>query len=71
MSTSLRLMLLGITLLLFGLAFIGPIENLILRAILQNGVVRVGPQFQDALGSIFPLAGLIVAFIGFFKRDQR
>ena len=69
MSTSLRLMLLGIALIVFGLAFNVSILNLIMRPIIENGVVA--RWFPDALASIFPLAGLIVAFVGFFKRDQR
>ncbi|HEX8731466.1 MAG TPA: hypothetical protein VF725_05340 [Ktedonobacterales bacterium] len=68
MSTSLRLMLLGIALIVFGLAFEGSILNLIMRPIIDNSIaIR---WFPDALASIFPLAGLIVAFVGFFKRDQ-
>lgn len=67
MSTSLRLMLLGIALIVFGLAFESSILILIMRAVLENGVVA--RWFQDALASIFPLAGLIVTFVGFFKRD--
>ena len=68
MSTSLRLMLLGIALIVFGLTFDASILNLIMRAVLENGVIA--RWFQDALASIFPLAGLVVAFVGFFKRDQ-
>lgn len=69
MSTSLRLMLLGIALIVFGLAFDASVLNLIMRPLLENG--PVARWFQDALASIFPLVGLIVAFVGFFKRDQR
>ncbi len=44
-------------------------RNIIMRAVLEQGVVA--RWFQDALASIFPLVGLIVAFVGFFKPDQR
>jgi hypothetical protein len=62
-------MLLGIALIVFGLTFDVSILNLIMRAVLENGVIA--RWFQDSLASIFPLAGLVVAFVGFFKRDQR
>ncbi|MGH2500901.1 MAG: hypothetical protein ACRDID_00140, partial [Ktedonobacterales bacterium] len=61
------LMLLGIALIVFGLAFDVSILILIMRAILENGTVA--RWFQDALASIFPLAGLIVTLVGFFTRD--
>jgi hypothetical protein len=63
-SASLRFLLLGIALILFGLAFQGPMESLIFRSL-----PLTSQSMSYLIASIFPVAGLIVAFIGFFKRD--
>lgn len=70
MSTSLRFMLLGLALLLFGLAFQGALEVYILHFLPLRALYelnRVSGQY--ALASVFPVAGLVLAFIGFFMRD--
>ena len=67
MPASLRFLLLGIALILFGIVFQGPMEALIFR----NLPLHLTSQNMGYLiASIFPLAGLIVTFVGFFKRDN-
>ncbi len=57
--------MLGIALILFGLAFQGPMETLILRSLPLELISR---NVNYLIASIFPLAGLIVACVGFFMR---
>jgi hypothetical protein len=66
MKSSLRLLLLGIALILFGIAF-PYLENGLLLPFLY--IFHPSRAAVYLLGSIFPVAGLIVAFVGFFKRD--
>lgn len=66
MTASLRLVLLGIALLLFGVTFPVALEQLILHDVLKLDSLTT----YYLLGSVFPLAGIILAFIGFFKRDR-
>lgn len=73
MSTSLRLMLLGIALLLFGLTFpttLGQLVFLPLRFIYEPAINPIASELlQYGLAAIFPIAGLVLAFVGFFHRD--
>jgi hypothetical protein len=67
MTASLRFMLLGIALILFGLA-LPEIENgLLLPFVYLLHPPRVAIYL---IGAIFPLAGLVMALIGFFTRDR-
>ena len=66
MKASLRFLLLGIALILFGVAFPELENGLLLPFVYVYHPSRV---MVYLLGSIFPVAGLIVAFVGFFKRD--
>lgn len=68
MNRSLKFLLLGIALLLFGVAY-PQVENalfvsFVLRFYLSRYVLYL-------LGAIFPVAGLIVALVGFFMRGDR
>lgn len=65
-SSSLRFLLLGIALILFGIVFQGPMESLIIYSLPFHLVSRTTGYL---IVSIFPVAGLVVAFVGFFKRD--
>jgi hypothetical protein len=68
-SSSLRFLLLGIALILFGLAFQGPMESLLFRYIPYEFISH-SPTIGYVVAAIFPVAGLILAFVGFFKRDR-
>jgi hypothetical protein len=60
-------MLLGIALILFGLAF-PEIENGLLLPFVY--VLQPSRAVIYLISAIFPLAGLIVACVGFFTRDR-
>ncbi|HZC04909.1 MAG TPA: hypothetical protein VE338_04650 [Ktedonobacterales bacterium] len=66
MKASLRFLLLGIALILFGIAF-PELENGLLLPFVY--VYHPSRAMIYLLSSIFPVAGLIIAFVGFFKRD--
>jgi hypothetical protein len=69
MTTSQRLMLLGIVLLFFGIVFPGSVEQVILRP-LDYRIFDSSPAVtSEVLASLFPMAGLVVALVGFFRRD--
>ena len=68
MSTSLRLMLLGIALLLFGLA-LPDLENGLLLPFVYVHYFPSRAMFF-LLDSAFPIAGIILVFVGFFRRDR-
>ena len=65
-STSTDLLLLGIALLLFGMAFSTTVVHLFLPYIPPGLAVSATAGYL--LESIFPVAGLVVAFVGFFRR---
>ena len=65
MSTSLRLMLLGIALLLFCLALPNIERGLLLPNIYSQSVSIV-----DMFAGVVALAGIALVLIGFFKRDR-
>ncbi len=68
MSTSLRLMLLGIALMLVNQALWQLFNDFFAIYIVgQFSAPRV--EF-DLMYSIIPIVGLILVFIGFFKRDR-
>jgi hypothetical protein len=68
MSTSLRLMLLGIALLLFSLATPQLTSEFFAFVIMPlHPYSRLVP---DLIVSIIPVAGIVLVFIGFFKRDR-
>jgi len=67
MSAALRFLLLGIALILFGVAFPELVNGLLLPVIYALHPSRALIYLIDG---IFPVAGLILAFIGFFKRDR-
>ena len=68
-NTSVRVMLLGIGLLLFGLAF--PTTFLPLIVVWSQAATHLSRAAFYLLDSIFPLAGLIVLLIGFFIGQRR
>ncbi len=67
MATSHRYLLLGIALILFGLAFPVTLGTLVYPAIARTFDSRA---LIYVIESIFPLAGLIVALVGFFMRND-
>lgn len=66
MNASLKYLLFGIALMLFGPAF--P-EILHLTFVYSVQYRLLSPLEGDLLSLIFPVAGLIMACIGFFKRE--
>ena len=74
--TSIKLMLLGIGLMLFGFAFFANVANgaqLFLVPFLTFKSVFVSRYALDAIylviDSLFPIAGLILLLVGFFRRE--
>lgn len=67
MNRSLRFLLLGIALLLFGVAF-PQVENALPLFVFRSYFPR---YILYLIGSIFPVAGIILAFVGFFMRSER
>ncbi|HEU0027507.1 MAG TPA: hypothetical protein VFQ25_10360 [Ktedonobacterales bacterium] len=72
-STSIKLMLLGIGLILFGLAFPTSIAQLFMMMVVALRSVVFSQYALEMLaaviGSLFSLAGLILLFVGFFRRE--
>jgi hypothetical protein len=72
-TTSIKLMLLGIGLIVFGLAFPITIAQLFEMLVVALQLFRFSRYALEMLvavvGSLFCLAGLILLFVGFFRRD--
>lgn len=68
MSSSLRFMLLGLALLLANLALGQLFSDFF--ALYIVGLFKASRLVFDLLYAIIPIAGLILVFIGFFKRDR-
>lgn len=70
MRMSLKLTLLSFALLLFGLAFARDIFSLTLHFIPFSWRLAIGlGLFTGVAVSIFPVAGIVVALVGFYWRD--
>ncbi len=70
MNRSLKFMLLGIALLLFSVAF-PQIENALVAPFFFRVYLPLPRYIVYLIGSIFPIAGIILAFVGFFMRSER
>jgi hypothetical protein len=72
-TTSIKLMLLGIGLIIFGLAFPITMGQLFIVKVVELWLVAFSRYALETLvalvGSLFSLAGLILLFVGFFRRD--
>lgn len=66
MSKSLKFMLLGIAILLFTTAGSNLLDALIFPFVYHSHLSRMAIEL---IGSVVPVAGLVLVFVGFFTRD--